>query len=714
MSKELPKKDEVIKALESLTQEPGFIYSLAMILCNDLFLDASEAADIDWRERISFQEASFLLGLMVKYPIDISNIPKEDASREQTAKVYELFKQLQVAHNAPMFEKLDKAFNKEEAPKSELEVAADDFWSRGEVMMEPIFYGGSGAYDFQYLEFASKRYADDDAWIQKNKGIAISIMVGIATHLKSFHEKKWMEELRKAKTFEDFCKAALSVFCFNRENIALPSMEAAEMFIKAFSVIPGTVNQKLDSVGGYNAVDSHPIVVLGENLYFMPIGFNLSQSIYESPLYWMGADEKYRDTAFKHRGDATEKFAQEILEPVFGKNNVYKNVKVYKNKNRKELLTDIDVLAIAGNKAVIVQAKSKKLTELSKRGDDEKLKEDFKEGVQKAYDQGIICRKAITDKNNVLVANDGTELKLGEFIDDAYIVCLMTDHYPAITHQVEVFLKKQPGDPTLLAMSIFDFDIIAFYLKDPFELLYYLRQRIQLSDYHKASSEMAYIGAHLRQKLFRRPDADHELLDETFAQLIDANFPAAKGHQPQTKANERLRHKWKNEKFQKMIDQVKQTGEPGFTDAIFFLYDLSGDSADDLMEVMEKTKRKALQDKQMHDFSAIYDHGKSGITFLTAFPAEKMHFYLMRVARARKYKTKADVWLALGSVANSPNIIDSIGFNKQPWIEDKELEKLSKTALVQGRQMDQRGNKVGRNDPCPCGSKNKFKRCHGK
>jgi len=34
--------------------------------------------------------------------------------------------------------------------------------------------------------------------------------------------------------------------------------------------------------------------------------------------------------------------------------------------------------------------------------------------------------------------------------------------------------------------------------------------------------------------------------------------------------------------------------------------------------------------------------------------------------------------------------------------------------IVEGKVRNESGKKVGRNDPCPCGSGRKYKRCHGK
>ena len=65
-------RSDIIEELEHLAQEPGYIYSLAFIVRHDLFLNAEQAADVNWRERLSFQELSFVLGLLVKRDIDLA------------------------------------------------------------------------------------------------------------------------------------------------------------------------------------------------------------------------------------------------------------------------------------------------------------------------------------------------------------------------------------------------------------------------------------------------------------------------------------------------------------------------------------------------------------------------------------------------------------------------------------------------------------------
>lgn len=423
----------------------------------------------------------------------------------------------------------------------------------------------------------------------------------------------------------------------------------------------------------------------------------------------MNADRSYSGTATVHRGQFAEEATATLLRSVFGATSVYTDVQIKRSKS--QTVTDIDVLAVCGNKAVVAQVKSKRLTELAKLGDETRLTEDFELAVQEAYNQGLLCRQAIIDRDSKLFVN-GTELQLSERIDDAYILCVTVDHYPAVTHQVDVHLKKHPNDPFPIALSIFDLDILAFYLADPFEFLYYLRQRVSLYDHFRGDSEMSLLGFHLKHKLFKRDEAGIEMLDSSFAQLIDANFPVLRGSVPRTKAADKLLAQWKNAEFQELIDQTKSAGGPRFTDAVFFLYDIAGKGADQLIEALKLVRRKAAVDQRSHDARVLLTGSRSGITILSQpGSALALRKKLMALARIAKYKSKADLWLGFGCLAGSDRLVDAMVFSKAEWKTDPELEELAKH--LRGSIMMPSGTKIGRNEPCPCNSGKKFKRCHG-
>lgn len=701
---------ETIKKIEELVRQPGFLYTLCTALVRDMFHDPQEVAEINWHEHLSFQEFSFLIGLLIKEPIDLS-VPTPDESARQFEAVYALFLELHKTYA----KRLGRVLNKEiiESPQTvDLQEMDRKALGAAELMVEPIFYADSGAYDFQYWEFATQKYEKDERWILRNAGIGVREMAEISKYLKALNERKFRNMVPISDPdFGDICKAALSVFCFEPAELESFGAETVASFLRAFSLIPGTVNAKLNAPGQYNELESHPVIQLPDGRYFLPVVFNLSKAIYESPFYWMNLDDVYRTEALGHRGEFAQTAAAELLAKVFGAGNVHTQVEVRKTKN--QLVTDIDVLAIAGNKAVVVQVKSKRLTELAKLGDAPSLNHDFQKAVQDAYEQGLASRRAVINKDHRLCV-DGKELHLDERIDEAYILCVTLDHYPAVAHQVEFYLQKAAGDPFPIAISIFDLDILAFYLRDPFEFLYYLRQRISLYEHYKADNEMSLLGWHLKYKLFRKHEADLVMLDNSFAQLVDANFPVQRGSVPKTSAADKLYTKWKNEAFQTLVDQIKATKEPGFTDAIFLLYDLAGNGADQLVAAIEIAKHKTAADGKPHDIRLIYRGVRAGVTILSDLSPDKINVKLMGMAKLGKYKSKADQWLAIGCLEGSGNLVDAVAFTKEPWAEDATMDEFLKEHFRSGTGIRLSPRKLGRNDLCPCGSGKKFKRCHGR
>jgi hypothetical protein len=212
--------------------------------------------------------------------------------------------------------------------------------------------------------------------------------------------------------------------------------------------------------------------------------------------------------------------------------------------------------------------------------------------------------------------------------------------------------------------------------------------------------------------LFKNNEADFEVVGSSFAQLIDANCPVLRGSVPRTVSADKLHHEWKNPDFQMLVDQAKSTNEPRFTDVVFFLYDLAGKGADQLINTLKLLKEKSATDHRSHDARILLSGSPGGMTILSE-PTSSLVLRkkLLALARMAKHKSKADVWLAFGCLATTDRLVDAMLFTKEPWKPDPMLEELSKH--LRGRAMMSSGKKVGRNDPCPCNSGKKFKHCHG-
>ena len=192
-------------------------------------------------------------------------------------------------------------------------------------------------------------------------------------------------------------------------------------------------------------MSSSPIIRLGQTDFFMPVGFNLAEAIYESPFFWMVTDEHYQDQAAGNRGRATEEIAARLLSPVFG-DRLYTNAVVLDGTT---IVHEIDVLALVGNRALAIQAKAKRLTVLSRQGNDQQVTKDFSQAVQEAYEQGVVSRRLLLGPEHNLLDSDGKPIDRPESIEDAYIICLTLDHFPALPSMINTFLEKQPGSIAL-------------------------------------------------------------------------------------------------------------------------------------------------------------------------------------------------------------------------------------------------------------------------
>ena len=711
---------EIFADLERLCQEPGFIYSFCLMVARSLWISTDDDfLDTNWNERPNRGELSLLLGILTKHTIKLKVVLTEEDILDQVGIATGLLEELhrQVAFPQP----LNEPTLTDQEDISVRMKRYEEWMNSGLGMVEPIFYGGEGAYDFQFLEMASKRYAADDQWIQNHTGSSLETFIEISKSIGQLT----LEQVRSIKPGPPFHKlstAALSAMSFRLEDFPATDRHTFENFITAFSCTPGYINQKFGGIGDYNEVHSRPVISLGDGRYCVPILPDLPKAIYESPFYWMYKDDQYRETARWNRGNATESITRDLLVSVFGSNRVFRGVKV---KRGRRDVTDIDVLAISGNKAVIAQCKSKKLTIGAKQGDGRILRTDFIKAVQDAYDQAIKSKRALTESGYELIGPDGGPIPMPAKVDEVFILCVSGDHYPAVMTQARVHLNRDEDDSSAILLSIFDLDVVSFYLRDRYDFLYYLRQRSTHAEYFLSTSEMALLGYHLRHKLFPDKDYDITLVDEGYVGLVDANFLAVRGDWPKSQASERLFHQWKNETFSELVEDIKLAAsiDPSQITAenlLFFLYDLAGEGADKLTSFVRTLKELTVRDGKRHEGRMPLAENKKGITFIS-FPMpdsysqlEEFRADLEVISLLHKYMSQADEWMVLASIAGSQASFGIFGYIKEPWQKDPQMEKGVEHFIVPGIPLNPDGTRPSKNRRCPCGSGRKFKRCHGR
>jgi len=769
------KTEIVIKDLKSLISSKGYIYALCMIIFEDFHINPEKIQELNLIKRLSHKEVSLLLGFLIQSQINFAPPDSWQDLIQMKQKTYELMEGLHQSFMIPFVEKMQKNLEKKHE-KKDLMKEQKEFFGKGDMLTEPIFYSGTGVYDFQYLDFLERKYKYDKNWLSEKKNFDIEQTKNITLQIKNILQEKSKkvrlydikerlpqitEDIKKKNLNEDWEKhkkellPMLELYQYvelffedvtDKKNLSMDGIgedewksfykELIELFVikksdfdsdvdiqsflNNFSIsIKRGLNSQFKTIGNYNLINSHPVIKLDEEKYLVPIPFLLFEAIYESPFYWMTKNKKYEDQAGKNRGRVGEEITYELLSKVFGEDKTFKSVKIITKKGKDD--TDIDVLCTLGSKALCVQVKSKKLTTLSRIGNDEQLQKDFQEAVQDAYEQGLVSRSKILEKNAKFIDENGNEIKLSEEIDEVYIMGITTENYPSLTHQAHVMLDKKNNNPFPIVLTIFDLDLLTYYLNDPYDFLYYIRQRTSLMDYFKADEEMSFLGYHLEQKLWKIPKVDGCLIATSFAQLVDRNYYPLKAGLEVSDDGDTIKNRWKNEDFDRLCDQLKNISQAKITDIVFHLLDQSGNARKNLVDLIIKTKQKTLNDGKTHNFSMPPDDSYSprvGVTYssLNSDNTEELGKNLLTLCQVRKYKNKGDVWIGFGSLKNSYNMIDLVVFKDQKWEYNEELEKMSKI-ILEGKghgRFIRIGKKIGRNEKCPCGSGLKYKKCCGK
>ena len=704
-------ESELLSELQDLSNSPGFIYALAHAAAADSFIKPD--APSNPVGRLSVKELTLAAGLFATHTIDKAHVPDEQTLGTLVNQFYFLLQKLHQVVGQPMSEgtmsrvreRLSGSANQEDMPMD---------LPHGPEMVEPFFYVGTGAYDFQYLDLAGEKYSYDSGWLASNVGMSMDSLTRAARALLRLRESRFPSYL-ESQTLEERCRVALATLSFTRNDLDFLTDNEFSAFITKFAVIPGGVKHGLNSVGDINELEFKPIIRLAEDDFFMPVGFMLSKAIYESPFFWMMSDGSYWNQASNNRGRATEEMAMQLLSPIFG-NNIYRNVAVVETGSKRTVPHEIDVLAFVGNRAIAIQAKSKRLTVLSRQGDDKQVKEDFSLAVQEAYQQGLASRKLLLGGEYTFLNQEGNPINLPDPLEDAYVVCLTLDHFPALPYITQRFLKKEHRDPFPVTMSILDLDMLATYLTDPFEFLHYIYQRSRWFDHIIGSCEASFLGCYLTRGLALPQEVALASLTESMAGLIDEDFPSIRGRNQilgqhlniasPNAAIGGLKNRWHDNVFQPFISLLKNSLNPGATDALFDLFDLPKDAVSFFQHKVEEAIRNCKLTSEISSCFVLLE-GRKGISFVSV-PDSPSHFedFLHSHASALKYKHKADRLLGLGVVLATSHM--AVVFSREPWQTDAELDELARELL----QPDTQKSKPGRNQLCWCGSEKKYKKCH--
>ena len=695
--------------LAALCISKGFIHALAHICFRDNIvgfaeeLTTEDMAKRSSQSRLIRTEVTTLIGLMMRASIDYS-LPAVQVLSDYIERSEALLEELHQTMLPPATKHLGT--HSASCPD------ADQF-TFGKFLREPIFYSGESAYPFQYRDLAPRKYHADSEWLLKKKAINLEVGRQACRSIADILNQRLFETLTglRDKPVEEW--TMLPGFAFSCEELASSinqPIEDVRAFVEAFTLPKGERNTSFASLNAFNEAYSYPFIRKGADEFLLLQYYGVSEAFYETPFYWMCADNSYAPTALRHRGDFTEVFAAERLSHVFGSSRVFQNVELTKSKG--ETLGEIDVLVVFGNCAIVIQAKSKKLTLEARKGNDRLLQEDFEKAVQDAVDQSFICAELLVDPSVTLRSKDGRTVPAVEPPQTIFPLTFVADHYPALAFQARHLLKSKSTDRIVppLVTDVFALDAVTEMLASPLRLLSYLSFRARYSDRLMASHEHMILSYHLKKNLWLKSDVDLMRIDDKISLDLDVAMAVRREGIPGAATPNGILTRFNGTPFARIIAKIEDKPERVAIDLGFMLLELDEDTIRKINKYITEVLKRTVADGGFHNMVIGVSGPSTGLTVhCSRFADRRVETMLRQHCEVRKYSQKANSWFGLalrpdGSIRLVVELIDD-------WKFDPAMETLTKKwSLPEPGKMN-RKSKIGRNDPCHCGSGKKYKYC---
>ena len=431
----------------------------------------------------------------------------------------------------------------------------------------------------------------------------------------------------------------------------------------------------------------------------------------------MTADKSYLSEAFSNRGAFTERLAFERLSKVFGR-HIYSNVHLVQSKGSE--LGEIDVLVMFGDRAIILQAKSKRLTIEARKGNDLQIRTDFKKAVQDAYDQALECAEALVEGSCTLTDGAGRVIDLSAPIKEVFPVCIVSDHYPALAFQARQFLKTETTDAIRapLVIDVFALDAMAEMLDTPLRFLSYLMLRSKFSDRLLSTHEFTLLSMHLKYNLWVTGSYDLVILEEDIVVHLDAAMIVRRKKVPGIRTPDGTHARMQGTVIGQILRQIESRPDPATIPLAFLLLSLSWDSVDALNKGVDLISKEAKSDGGNHDFTILFGESASGITVhCNDRPLREAVDSLLNHCSLRKYSEKARTWFGLLLSPETLRLRLGTTLDSE-WSQNDSMDAATREMrppLSPGRfrRALNSTKKIGRNEKCPCGSGRKYKNCCG-
>ena len=662
--------------LAALCVSKGFLHAIAFLCWRDNVvrlggeLVAEDISETPTPSGLIRTEVTTLIGLMMRGPIDFA-LPVPEVLSQYLERSEQLLAELHKAMLQPAL----GALQRESGANA---TGGVNPFSSGKILREAIFYGAESAYPFQYCDLAPRKYEADAQWLLRNKGLDVQVGPQLCRGIGELLSERLTSVTNGLSALPPSEWTVLPGFAFFCEELAARtglSIGVVRAFLDALTLPPTERNATFTSVGDFNAAYTYPLIRKDTTEYVLLQYFGLVEAFYDAPFYWMNDDTQYTATASNHRGGFVEAFSAERLATVFGEHRVYRNVEMKRSK--KHTLAEIDVLVIFGNRAIVVQAKSKRLTLLARKGNDRALQEDFKSAVQDAVDQCMKCAQLLNSTSVVLESRTGGKIALKEQLRAIFPITVVADHYPALAFQARQFLRAETaeGIAAPLVTDVFALDAITEMLKSPLRFLSYIGCRARYGAKLTASHESMLLSYHLKKNLWLEPNVGMLWIQDDVSADLDAAMYVRREGLPGADTPDGILTRFDGTLFERIIREIENVPEGSAMGLGLILLELSEDAAKAVDGCATEILKRTVADGGRHHASIYISTAATGLTFhsRTEWAPESARG-LVSHCGLRKYLQKAERWF--GVALRQDGALACVVEVGGEWKRNPELEKV--------------------------------------
>ena len=274
-------------------------------------------------------------------------------------------------------------------------------------------------------------------------------------------------------------------------------------------------------------------------------------------------------------------------------------------------------------------------------------------------------------------------------------------------------------------MDVFLIDMITEILPSPLFVLDYLIKRSDYGDSILSNHELVILSTYIKQNLYFDESPDLVMLDDDISVDLElAMLDRRVGYKGKV-IPEGFLTAHQDTHIGKIIDDIKLSTDYGLQQLGFHLLSLSGDTVEQINEAILKMIVQFKKDHRHHDISIPLFEGRTGLTIhCNEDDNDTAYKRLATHCEKRKYTCKAESWVGV-CFSPTQGRFRFTSYHESKWVQSDEMEELvadlkpiSSAVRIKdikklsfGQKPRITHEKIGRNEPCPCGSGKKYKRC---